>query len=70
MRPFKSRISIATISVKTYLKRGTMVIAISGLSFSPVSAQLVSETLDITYYEGTDMNAEKHRLDLIASQFR
>lgn len=65
MRPFKSRISIATISVRTHLKRGAMVIAISGLSFSPVSAQLVSETLDITYYEGIDMNAEKHRLDLI-----
>ena len=38
---------------------------IGSAPISPASAEELSETLDLAYYEGADFSDEKHRLDLI-----
>lgn len=38
---------------------------LSVFAVSPASAQVLTETLDLAYYEGDDFSDEKHRLDLI-----
>ncbi len=50
------------------LRSAALALAISGLgtfSVFSASAESLSESLDLAYYEGADFSTEKHRLDLI-----
>ena len=44
----------------------TILVSLVGTSFlSPISAEDLTESLDLAYYDGADFSDEKHRLDLV-----
>lgn len=64
MNPIKTR-SKARV---TLFRSGAAALAIALLGASlaaPVSAESLTESLDLAYYDGADFSDEKHRLDLI-----
>lgn len=68
MLTLKYGFSNARLSRIDALKRVAAALAISFLgvlNLSPAWSQVISESLDIAYYEGADFSDEKHRLDLV-----